>query len=260
MCVVKIRNKLLQLFLDEKVFMKCFIFMLSIFCVSLSAMHQEFPSNNCGLTHSQRDMLQGVEDSLIGYINIKLGINYSKDERRVDPLFARLVKTVVNRVCVLQDPEVTSTLMNKERLELSEMRKVNWIINEAVRSVLAERDQLTYIAKGHTRQPWMMRPEFDQLLKKRRTELGLTEKHKMHNTIFVELMTEKPKPERVGGLFYIDSWIGQQSRPALTDCKVLSSSDDSSDENVSLPPQNPPTQRYHGEEFDRECRDFLMPL
>lgn len=253
MCVVKIRNKLLQLFLDEKVFMKCFIFILSILCGTLCAMEQKFPSAD-QIGQDEIAYARLLETRSIAYLNGKLGIKFSKFGMN-DPMIARLVTTVVKRIFILQDPNVKKrfcTLLNNPKTQdytLQEFQINVAIADEALRSVLADRRLQTYIAKGTYDQPWMVRPEFDQLLKKKRAELGLTKTY-----------TEKPKPERVGGLFYIDSWIGQQNRPAPTDSIGLSSSDDSSDEDVSLPPQNPPTRRYCDGDFDRECRNFLMPL
>jgi hypothetical protein len=186
--------------------MNKFLVIVSFWSLSLSAMQFDLPSSARDLSDAERAFYSAFESKLINFFNTKLGIDFARPKKN-DPMIERLIVTAINRAFVLQNPIVKKRfckLFNnpKTRLNSSDLIDVDkTIANEAVRSILAERRLLTYIAKGTYAQPWLVRPEFDKQFKKRRVELGLHHTHKMQNPVVVEILeparaTWKALPQR----------------------------------------------------------------
>lgn len=173
--------------------------LLSFFCISLCAMEQELPSLINGIKPDEVEYNYVLESKLITFFNVKFGIDFDRAkeiDKENDPVIARLVKTVINRAFVLQNPALKKSfckLYNNPKTEITTAHHLiavdENIANEAARSVLAERRLLTYIMKGHYNQPWVVRPEFDQELKAIRTKLGLNLTHKMENPRIVAILS-----------------------------------------------------------------------
>jgi hypothetical protein len=150
-------------------------------------MEQELPSRINGIKPDEVEYNYLLEAKLIKFFNVKFGIDFDRTQKN-DPIIARLVKTVINRAFVLQNPAMKKRFCKSFNDPKVETTSAHYLIeldeaiaNEAARSVLAERRLLTYIMKGHYSQPWVVRPEFDQELKAIRIELGLNLTHKMEN-------------------------------------------------------------------------------
>lgn len=188
--------------------------LLSFLCISIGAMEQELPSLINGIKPDEVEYNYLLEAKLITFFNVKFGIDFDRAkeiDKENDPVIARLVKTVINRAFVLQNPAMKKCFcksFNNPKTEIAEAHHLiavdENIANEAARSVLAERRLLTYIMKGHYNQPWVVRPEFDQELKAIRTKLGLNLTHKMENPGIVAILCpsqatwrSQPKPSGI---------------------------------------------------------------
>lgn len=172
--------------------------LLSFLFISIGAMEQELPSRINGIKSDEVEYNYVLESKLIKLFNVKFGIDFDRAkeiDKENDPVIARLVKTVINRAFVLQNPAMKKRFcesFNNPRTEIVAAHDLIVVdentVNEAARSVLAERRLLTYIMKGHYNQPWVVRPEFDQELKAIRTKFGWNVTHKMQNPRLVAIL------------------------------------------------------------------------
>ncbi len=155
--------------------------LLSFSCVSLSAMKLNLPSGDPNLTKSEAVYYRELENSLIDYFHNTFCIDFvdsHPDDPVITPFINRLIETVVNRTLLLQNPQTKKkfcklyanpkTVLNALDLTTHVDKK---IAQEALRSVLADRRLITNIVRGTYDQPWLVRPEFDQIWSTLREEI-----------------------------------------------------------------------------------------
>lgn len=149
-----------------------FILYTLILNVSLIAMELNIPTVKDAADKGSRaqEYVHELKIKYMNHFNPELGLSYAIDNPKdwKTPIIIRFAETVIERALVLRDPHLQRKFnaLHKKKDTKSwlyhNVLRVDVESKEASRSVLADRQLITYILRGTKDQPWIVRPEFDQ--------------------------------------------------------------------------------------------------
>lgn len=157
-------------------------FILLLFCTALPAMDCKLPSEQKDLTEAERVYYELLESKYKKYFEILLCSEFARSnpyDSEITPIINRFEQAVLYRALLLHNPHTVKNFCRLFKNKKTKLNAYDYIYvdrsnaDEALRSVLADRRLITFIAKGEKYNgPLLVRPQWDQHWKMLREEMA----------------------------------------------------------------------------------------